>query len=267
MSARSTLRALPTLLRVGFADAVAYRAEMIVWVLATTMPLVMLALWLAVARDAPIGGYGAPQFTAYFLATFVVRQLTGVWVAWQMNLEVRQGTLSMRLLRPIHPLLGYTAEHVAGIPMRIIVSLPVALVALWLAGTRDITHDPALVAIWVLSLVGAWLISLFAGFAVGSLAFWMESSAKVMDVWLALYFVMSGYLVPVSLFPGVVRVVADCLPFRYQLGLPVEIITGAHSPGEALVLVARQWAFVVLGACIALVAWRRGLARFSAYGG
>ena len=31
MSLRSTVRALPTLFRVGFAEMVAYRAEMLVW--------------------------------------------------------------------------------------------------------------------------------------------------------------------------------------------------------------------------------------------
>ena len=51
--ARRSPRAFPTLLRVGFAEAVAYRAELLVWVLATTMPLVMLALWTAVARTRP----------------------------------------------------------------------------------------------------------------------------------------------------------------------------------------------------------------------
>ena len=54
MSLRAALRASPTLLRVGFAEAIAYRAEMIVWVLATTMPLVMLALWTSVASDGPV---------------------------------------------------------------------------------------------------------------------------------------------------------------------------------------------------------------------
>jgi len=33
MSARNTIRAFPTLLKVGFSEAVAYRAEMFVWVL------------------------------------------------------------------------------------------------------------------------------------------------------------------------------------------------------------------------------------------
>jgi ABC-2 type transport system permease protein len=77
VSLHRTVRAFPTLLRVGFADAIAYRAEMLVWVLATTMPLVMLALWTSVAQGAPIGRYDQPAFVAYFLATFVVRQMTG----------------------------------------------------------------------------------------------------------------------------------------------------------------------------------------------
>jgi ABC-2 type transport system permease protein len=55
------LRAIPTIMRVGFSDAIAYRAETIVWIAATTMPLVMLALWHTVAREAPVGRFGAPQ--------------------------------------------------------------------------------------------------------------------------------------------------------------------------------------------------------------
>ena len=61
MSLRATLKAYPTLLRVGVAEAVAYRAEMFVWVLATTMPLISLALWNAVAREAPVGRFTAHQ--------------------------------------------------------------------------------------------------------------------------------------------------------------------------------------------------------------
>ena len=80
---------LVTLLRVGLREAIAYRAEALVWMLTMTVPLVCLALWGAVARDAPIDGYGPADFTAYFLAILVVRQTTGAWVIWQMAEEVR----------------------------------------------------------------------------------------------------------------------------------------------------------------------------------
>src|SRR5450432_277356 len=126
----SAARAYPTLLRVGFAEAVAYRAEMLAWMLATTMPLVSLALWSAVAAEAPVGRFTQQRFGAYFLATLVVRQLTGSWLVWEMNQEIRSGTLSRRLLKPIHPLIAYSAENISAPPLRAALSAPVAIIAL-----------------------------------------------------------------------------------------------------------------------------------------
>jgi ABC-2 type transport system permease protein len=269
VSLRLTARALPTLLKVGFAEAVAYRAEMLVWVLATTMPLVMLALWSAVAEDAPVGRFGQAQFVAYFLATFIVRQLTGSWASWQINFEIRQGTLSMRLLRPVHPLVAYALENVAAIPMRVAVAVPVAIILLATVGHGAVAHSAASWAMFFFALIGGWLLTLLANLLIGTLALFMESSLKVMDIYLAAYFVMSGYLIPVELFPGFMRGLLDVLPFRYQIGFPVELMTGAYdgSPGRAVALLARQWAMVALFVLGATLAWRQGIKRFSAYGG
>jgi ABC-2 type transport system permease protein len=267
VSVRAALRAFPTLLRIGFADAVAYRAEMVVWVLATTMPLVQLALWTSVARGAPIGRYGQPEFVAYFLATFVVRQLSGSWIFYEISFEVRNGTLSMRLLRPVHPLLAYAAEAIAAMPMRLAVSMPVAIAAFAVVGEVAMAHTATLWALFAVSLAGAWLITLFVNFVIGTMAFFVESSMKFMDAWLVFYFVLSGYLIPVDLFPPRLRAAIDWLPFRYQIGLPVELMTGALTPGAALPLLARQFAWVALGLVATIALWRRGLRQFAAYGG
>ena len=42
-------RAFPTLLRIGFAEAVAYRAELVIWVLTATAPLISMFIWDRVA--------------------------------------------------------------------------------------------------------------------------------------------------------------------------------------------------------------------------
>lgn len=267
MSARGAARAFPTLLRVGFAEAVAYRAEMVVWILATTMPLVMLAIWTAVARDAPVGRWGERQFVAYFLATLIVRQLTSSWIFYEMNYEVRHGTLSARLLRPLHPLLAYASGALAALPMRVLLALPVAIVALFVLAGHEVTHDPLLWVLWGVSIVGAWALSLLTNFLVGCTCFFIESSMKLMDLWLVFYFVLSGYLIPVELLPPALRAAVDWLPFRYQLGLPVEIMTGAHGPAEAMALLARQAIWVGLMAVALSFLWKRGLKRFAAYGG
>ena len=268
MSGRgATARVLPTLLRIGFAEAVAYRAELLVWVLSTTMPLVMLALFTAVARDAPVGRFGQKEFVAYFVATFIVRQLTSSWVAWDMNYEIRQGTLALRLLRPVHPMIAFAAGNVSVQPLRLVVAIPVAVVGLAAIGASQLTGDPALWAIWCVAMVGGWLITYFAGFAIGSLAFFTESSLRLMDLWLTLFFVFSGYMIPVELFPPWLGVLTDWLPFRYQIGLPVEIMTSAHGRAEALAMLARQWLWVVVLGAAAIRLWRHGSRRFAAYGG
>lgn len=267
MSLAATARAVPTLLRVGFSEAVAYRAELLVWVLSTTMPLIMLALWSAVARDAPVGRFDQPEFVAYFLATFIVRQLSGSWIAWLMNYEVRQGTLSMRLLRPMPVPLAYACEALSALPMRLCISLPVAAIALALVGAGRLPRGATAWTLWFAALAGSWMITFLAGFCIGCLAFFLDSANRAMDAWLALFYVFSGYLVPIELFPPAIRNVAEVLPWRFQIGLPVELLTSAHEVPRALELLALQGLWVLAFALLAGILWHRGLARFAAFGG
>ena len=262
-----TARAITTLLRVGLAEAVAYRAEFLVWLLSTNMPLVMLALWTAVARDGPVGGFTQEGFAAYYLAALVVRLMTGAWVIWEMNFEIRQGTLAFRLLRPLHPLVAWAAENVAAMPVRLAVSLPVALTALFLVGGEHVTHDPVQLAAFPVAILGAWLITYLAMAAVGTLAFHFESATSLFDVWLGLFGVFSGYLVPLELFPPWIGALARFLPFRYMLAFPVEMIVGMTRRGAALGELGIQWLFVAGLALAARETWRLGLRRFAAFGG
>ncbi len=262
-----TARAIPTMLRVGLAEAVAYRAEFLVWLLSTNMPLVMLALWSAVARDGPVGRFGQREFVAYFLAALVVRLMTGAWVIWELNQEIRQGTLAFRLLRPVHPLLAYACENVAAMPLRLLISLPVAVVLLFTVGAAHVTRDPLLWAIFPVSIAGAWLITFLAMSIVGALAFYLDSAGSIFEIWLGLFGVFSGYLVPLALFPGWMTGLARALPFRYMLGFPVEMIIGMLGRGRALGELGVQWLYVAALAAAALGAWRLGLRRFAAFGG
>ena len=230
------------------------------------MPLIMLALFVATARAAPLGRYGEAQFTAS--PGHVHRaSSTSSWVSWQINAEIRDGTIAARLLRPVHPALTYTAEGLASVPLRAVVSLPIGGVLLVVVGSQQLASDPVVWLLFVASVVGAWLISLAVSLAIGALAFYIEQATRVMDVWLTVYFVLSGYLIPIDLFPRAAQVAIDYLPFRYQIGLPVELMVGVHGRAAAMSLVGRQWVFVVLTALVARALWRRGLARFAAYGG
>jgi len=260
-------RAVPSLLRVGFAQAVAYRGEFLIWILSTNMPLVMLLLWTAVAAEAPVGRFGEAEFVAYFLATLIVRLLTSSWVVWELNFEIRQGTLGMRLLKPMHPFLVFAADNVAAIPMRVVVSLPIAAVALWAVGRSQLTADPLLWAMVPVSLAGAWLTTFCVMALIGTLGLFWESSISVFELWLGLFFVLSGYVVPLELLPPWLWDVARWLPFRFLLSFPVEIALGLVHRDQAWLGLAVQWAYAAVFLFSALRLWKAGLRRYQAYGG
>lgn len=267
MSLRSTGRALPTMAKIGFEEAVAYRAELLVWMLSTTMPLVMLALWTAVAADAPVGRFGPREFTTYYLLMFIVRQLTGAWAAWQMSYEVRTGQLSKRLLRPVSAVASYAMENLSALPLRSLVAVPVAAIALFTVGKATLTSDWRTWVLLPFSLAGGWAITFLFNIAIGAISFYTESSIKLAEVYFTLFAVLSGYLIPVELFPPFLRALIQVLPFRFQVGFPVELATNTYDFGRALEMLAFQWLWVLaMGAGTALL-WKRGLKRYAAYGG
>lgn len=181
MSVSRTLRAYPRLLQVGLSEAVAYRAEMIVWMLTTTMPLVSLALWSAVAEGGKVGRFDERGFGAYFLATLVVRQLTSSWLVWELNQDIRTGGLSRRLLLPIHPLVAYSAQNLGALPLRVGLTAPIVAVAALVIRAENMPRDPLIYGLFALSLLGAWLINFFTMAIIGAFAFFLESSTAVFE--------------------------------------------------------------------------------------
>jgi len=260
-------RAFPALLRVGVAEVVAYRAEFLVWILTTNMPLVMLALWHAVAADGPVGRFDQARFTAYYLGVLVVRLATSNWMAWQMSMEIRDGTLSAKLLRPIHPLYAYAADHISAVPMRLIVVSPIVAILFATSWGHLVRHDPRLLLILAVSIVGAWLLMYFSMVLLGSLAFYVDSAMGAFELWIGLHGLFSGYLIPLEVMPGWFRGLADVLPFRFMLAFPVETLVGLLSPGHALRQLAAQWIYIAVLGVLAMRVWRAGVKRFAAFGG
>ncbi|MEO6774244.1 MAG: ABC-2 family transporter protein [Kofleriaceae bacterium] len=261
-----TVRALPTLLRVGVAETVAYRAEFIVWILTTTQPLIMMSLWTSVAHGGSFKGYDADAFIAYYLATLLVRQLTGNWVAWQMMEEIRMGTMAMRLLRPIHPFVTYMASHLAALPFRSIIAAPLVVILLITSASGGITHDAVQLSVLPLAIAMAWLITFAILFAIGALAFFLTQTTAISTLYFGLFSLFSGYLLPLDLLPAPIAKVAAVLPFRFTLAMPVELITHTLPHAQLAHLLAAQAAWTAGLVAFAVWIWNAGVRRFEAVG-
>jgi len=140
-----------------FALATEYRAETIIWMLSGTLSLVMMLVWMAQAAATPSGqmnDYTPAAFASYFLASWMVVQLQVVWVAWELNFEIRHGALSPKLLRPLDPMWQHLAGHVAERLVRFLPMLGLVVLFAWSSGAAFTTQWWAYPVGLVLVLLG-----------------------------------------------------------------------------------------------------------------
>lgn len=259
------LRKAQALFAHAFATMTEYRAEIVIWMISGSLPLVMMAVWMALAADGPVGGYAAADFAAYFLSVFLVRQLTVVWVVWELDREIRLGELSPKLLRPMDPMWVHLADNVAEKAVRLpLVLVPVVAGMAW-AGVRVPLTFEALGG-FALLVVGAWVIKFFQQYATGLLTFWTDQSVGLERVWFSVSMVLSGALAPLDLFPEALRAALPYTPFPYLIDVPVQALLGRLGGADLALAFAVQAAWGAVFVLARWVLWRQGLRRYGAVG-
>ncbi len=259
------LRAMRALLAVTIAEFAEYRALTFIWMLAGTLPIIMMFVWIGAAGTGEVAGYDAADFARYFMLAFLTGQLVQVWVIWSLDEQIRLGRMSILLVRPIDPFWALVAHNLIGNGTRLPIALAVTAIDLALGGA--FTGLPwHRLPLFALSLAGAWMIAFNLNYALGLLSLWTDRAIALEGWYYVVSTVLAGELFPLDLLPADLRAVVDCTPFPYIVNVPVEIMTGGMTLDEAATALAIQllWALAFIAAHRLL--WRLGLRRYGAVG-
>jgi ABC-2 type transport system permease protein len=261
------MRAYPGLVRMGLAEAMAYRAQLMISLLLSLVPLIMLAVWLTVVDQVgPAAGWGKADFVTYYVGAAVVYQFTFSYAAWGWQREIRNGELSVRLLKPIDPFHFYLSSRLGRMFLEVLLITPVVVLASLLVPELHFPLTPVRFAAFMLSLLGAFLLNTLMGTTFGMVAFWSTQSVNLYFLWFGIGQFLSGWIAPVALFPDWFRQAANLLPFHSTLGFPVEVLIGRAGDSAIAggLLICLFWNLVFL--VLYRLLWRRGLARYEAVG-
>ncbi len=265
---RDLMHIYRVLLRTAWVTVLEYRAQAVLWLISSIFPLVMMVVWLAVVDEAgPLaGGWGSTDFISYYVGAALVYQLTGAWVVWDWDEDIRTGKLSIKLLKPLDPFHHLLSGELGWKILILIFFVPIMIIIAGL--THAITYPIALdmFVAFVLSVAGGFVLAMLMASAFGVLAFWSTQARNLYQLWFGVGQFLSGWIAPLALFPENFRQIASQLPFRSTLGLPMEILMGRLTWPEigfgfGVTLV---WCLIFL--IIYRVLWRLGLRRYEAVG-
>ncbi len=264
-----------TILRIALEERLVYRGDFALGTLMRFLPIItQIFLWYAIFQaigdDKQIGGWGKDDFVAYYLLTMISRAFSSMpGLASGIALQVRNGEVKKFLVQPIDMIGFLFLSRIAHKLAYYSVAIgPFALV-FYLCRHYFTSGwpEPLTMAAFVLSLLMGFVLGFFLEAAIGFISFWFLEISSLLFVYMLLSFFLSGHMFPLHMLPEPWLTIVEWLPLRYLAFFPAAVFLGKIQGTELVVGLVVQLLWIIFFITLCRLLWRRGLTRYSGFGG
>jgi ABC-2 type transport system permease protein len=267
---------------IGIQNNLTYRFNYLTRTLFSFIPLfAMIALWRKIG-GAQHSGWTLAETVFYYLLVAVVDVFTAVNEDdWQIAADIREGNISQFLLKPIDYLWYRLCLFFSGrIAFVMMACIPLAV---FIFCFRSYLLPPASATatlVFPISLLLTALLQFFISYAMAMLAFWLLEISTLIFILFSFEYIASGHMFPLDMLPsalehsGLSPAFAQAFyhalmltPFPYQMYFPVALYMGKISGADLWSGLLAQFLWVVIAYALARFMWRRGIKKYSAFGG
>ncbi|HWG58840.1 MAG TPA: ABC-2 family transporter protein [Candidatus Acidoferrales bacterium] len=255
--------------RIGFVNILAFRLRyftgIVTYVLNVT---IYYFIWSAVFRSGhTIAGYNLAQMLTYMSVGWIMRSFYWNTIDQEMAYEVIDGRISMDLIKPVSIQWMWICRAMGESAFRLgLLTLPTAVVvALAFPLERPASRENFL--LFLVGVVGSFFLMAAINFMIGTCAIPLKSILALIRAKYWLIELLSGLLIPMTFFPGVLQKLLAWLPFEHIAYTPLQIYLGKLSGAGAVRAIAVQWIWIIALLVLAHFWWHRCLRRITIQGG
>ncbi|HJR80008.1 MAG TPA: ABC-2 family transporter protein [Anaerolineales bacterium] len=255
--------------RQNFHATAVYRLDF--WLRVASTPILMYGmrwLWITLYTQRP-GAFGVSlqQMVTYAVLSMAIENLFYTGPQFYMSRQVRSGAIDGDLLRPLdfhfHMLARSTGEMFFRV---IVIALPAMLLGYFLFDLQ-LPETLQTTFLFVVTLLLGYLVNFHLDFLLGSLGLVTLEVHTIAWVFGAMARFFSGQLVPLWLFPGVLGLLANILPFRAVVSTPLSVYAGVLKGSAILQALAFQLVWLTLLLIVSRWLWGHVQARLVSQGG
>lgn len=253
-----------------FQDAFVNRGRSFIWFLLSLLnPLMVLFFWHGAFQGGkePLLGWSYQSIAAYYLFLVVAGSFLQVHIEEEVaRRDIQSGFLSMYLTRPFpYILMKYFGELSWRLIQGFFGVVTLILISLFF-GNLFFVHDGGSIAASVLIIALASLISFFFKMIVGLSALWIIEYHGLQELISVMDIIFAGFIMPIALFPPLMKTIAFSLPFSYMIYFPVISVLGKLTGSEVLKTISIQIGWLVVFLFTYTYFWRKGIRKFSGLG-
>ncbi len=268
-AASATWRSAVPFARIGFLNMLAFRARYYVGVLTYLFNVaVYYFIWRAVFRTgATVPGLSLGDMVTYVAVGWAIRSFYFNEIDRELAGQVQEGKLAMNLIRPVDFQMVMIADAAGQSAFRaVLFTVPIAVVL----GLLFPLKPPASVAAGAMFLWSAamsFFLVAAINFLVGLVAIRSKSILGILRAKYLVLELLSGLLIPTTLFPEPLRSILFASPFPHINFTPAALYLGKATGAEAGRLLALQAGWTLALLALGQWAWQRSRQRITIQGG
>lgn len=261
--------------RIGFVNILAFRLRYYTGILTYLINVtVYYFIWSAVYHPgrpglvtANIGGYNLPQMLTYVSVGWIIRSFYWNTIDQEMAYEVIEGKIAMDFIKPVSIQWMWLWRAMGESAFRLIMlTAPTAVViALIFPVLRPASAGQF--AMFIVAAIGSFLLMGAINFMIGTCAIPLKSILALIRAKYWLIELLSGLLVPVTMFPRIAQRIMALLPFEHIAFTPLQLYLGKISGAEAARALATQWFWVIALLWLGSLWWTRATRKITIHGG
>lgn len=258
-------------LRASIMQMFIYRGTVWLWLIVEFFQfLMMIFLWRSVYQfNDSINGFVFTEMLLYFLITNVIFMFTEVEAIYAVSEEVREGRISLYMVKPISYRLRLYVELLGRALGILVLMLPIAIATgAAIILIFDINWTVALWQIVISALYIPLIFTLTFSFAFffGTISIYTTNVFGVTIFASVFTHVVSGQLVPLALYPPVMQTILGTMPFRF-ISYPPLIMLGKIGMSEAWMGLAILAVWVVVFVVATGLIFKWSLKKMVVFGG
>ena len=251
----------------AFARESTYRMEVATEVGSLVLRVYLLrSLWTALyAQNVAPMNLPLHAMITYATVALLMSLILEVDGTRQIREKLREGTIATDLMKPISLPLYFFSDGIGQTALHAVLVIPSLLFSLLLVHI-DVPR-PAVIGAFVLAFALGYCVNFFINFLMNSVAFWTLETFAIQLIVRWVSDLLSGQIIPLTFFPGVLGRLVFALPFAAVYSTPLLIYVGVIPPSQWANAFAVQITWLIAFAGLSTLVWRAGARRVVIQGG
>lgn len=251
-----------------------YKGAFYLWILISMFSsFISYFLWMAIygsSESGVIGNLTQKEMVVYVFMVYVTSSMVTVSISDWVSEDVVKGNVAMNLIKPIDYRMSLISMAVGNMAYRLLapgifVWIGIEIYKVFRLGMEPVSFGT--IVVFLLSCAMSFLIFVLFDFCFGMIAFFTTYIFGLMLVKDAILKLLTGQLIPISLFPEVFQNIFEFLPFSSMVYTPVMIYLGKYSGKTMMSALGRQVFWVVFLYALGSVIWKQVSKRLVVLGG